>query len=71
MEDHKRSAMVDVYADGSKENLIHEVPVINGGNREGGIPRKATDEELIASARNRLRMANDPLADSYFYQIRK
>lgn len=70
MEDCKRSVMVDVYADDSKEDLIHEVAMINSGHLESGIPRKATDEELIASAQNRLRMANDPRADSYFYQIR-
>ena len=70
MEDCKRSAMVDVYADSTKENLIHEVGVKNSGHLASGIPRKATDEELIASAQNRLRRAGDPRAESYFYQIR-
>lgn len=70
MEEFKRTVVIDVYADESKERRIKEEGVIDLGVTRNGVMRQATDDELIASAKMRLQMANHSEAENYFYEIR-
>jgi hypothetical protein len=66
----KRTAIVMVYRDDSKKELLVEVPIIDLGIETGGATRPNSDEGLIRIAKMQIHATRSEAADSLYYEVR-
>lgn len=69
MSDAKRSAVVLVYCDDTKDELLVEIPIIDLGLVMSGDSVPNSDEGLIYIAKHQIRATRSEDAESLHYEV--
>ncbi|MCT7375462.1 hypothetical protein [Chelativorans salis] len=68
-ENTKRSAVVRVYCDDTKDDLLAEMPITDLGIQTGGATQPTSDEGLIRIAKLQVRNTRSEDPESLYYEV--